>query len=147
MKINRVTIKGASGYCCADEAYEEKISITSSSASYEYRPHPDSSLETNIYRKWSYKTNSPVFLHIFNQIAEMTPEILNRDINSAAEDTGMVEIIVTFEDRHSETATYLYTGEFLAEYFRLIRQMVPSTEYIPVTLLDREDFEGDEIIV
>ena len=40
--IVRIIIKGASGYGPVDEAYEDKIVITSSSISYEYKPHPES---------------------------------------------------------------------------------------------------------
>lgn len=52
MKIIKITIKGGSGYCCFDEAFDDKISITSSSIAYEYKPHPYSNLETNVHRKW-----------------------------------------------------------------------------------------------
>lgn len=146
MKINRITIKGASGYCCVDEAYEDKISITSSSISYEYKPHPDSNLETNIYRKWSYKTNSPVFEQLFKKLAEKTPNILNCDEKLLATDIGPVQIIVSFEDKHRKSANYFCPSEFFADYFRLIKQMVPSTEYIPVTLLTQEDFKDEDVV-
>lgn len=147
MKINRITIKGASGYCCVDEAYEDKISITSSSISYEYKPHPDSNLETNIYRKWSYKTNSPVFEYLFNKIAEKTPDFINNfDGKIFATDAGPVQIIATFEDKHRESADYFCPSEFFADYFRLIKQMISPTEYIPVTLLTQEDFEDENVV-
>ena len=148
MKINRITIKGASGYCCVDEAYEDKISITSSSISYEYKPHPDSNLETNIYRKWSYKTNSPIFEHLFNKIAEKTPDFINNcDDILFATDVGPVQIIATFEDKHRESANFFCPSEFFAEYFRLIKQMIPPTEYIPVTLLTQEDFDDEDVVI
>ena len=147
MKINKITIKGASGYCCVDEAYEDKISITSSSISYEYKPHPDSNLETNIYRKWSYKTNSPILEHLFNKIAEKTPDFINNcDEILFATDVGPVQIIATFEDKHRESANFFCPSEFFADYFRLIKQMIPPTEYIPVTLLTQEDFEDEDAV-
>lgn len=39
-EIIRITIKGASGYGSVDKAYEDRLSLTSSSISYEYKPHP-----------------------------------------------------------------------------------------------------------
>lgn len=61
MDIIRIVIKSASGYGPLTEAYEDKLTITSSSISYEYKPHPMSESETNIYRKWSYRATSPLF--------------------------------------------------------------------------------------
>ena len=58
--IVRIIIKGVSGYGPIDEAYEDKLVITSSSISYEYKPHPESNSKRNIYRKWFYKTTSPM---------------------------------------------------------------------------------------
>lgn len=49
--VIRIIIKGASGYGPVDEAYEDKLVITSSSISYEYKPHPMSQSEMNTYRK------------------------------------------------------------------------------------------------
>lgn len=45
--IIRIMIKGASGSCCIDEAYNDKVTITSESISYEYVP----SIETEINPK------------------------------------------------------------------------------------------------
>ena len=49
--IIRIIIKGASGYGPVDEAYEDKLVITSSSIGYKYKLHPKSQSEMNIYRK------------------------------------------------------------------------------------------------
>ena len=65
-KIIRVIIKGASGYCSVDEAYTDKVTITSSSIAYEYIPEIES--EINPKRKWSYKTNNPLFAIVFDKI-------------------------------------------------------------------------------
>ena len=72
----RITIKGESCYGPVDEAFSDKITITNSSIKYEYKPHPSSKLETNIPRKWSYTTDSPMFKELFRNIAEMTPKFL-----------------------------------------------------------------------
>ena len=65
--IIRVTIKSESGYGCIDDAYSEKITITPSSVSYEYKPAIES--EFHAFRKWSYKTNSSLFLELFMKIS------------------------------------------------------------------------------
>ena len=57
--IVRIVIKGASGYCCFDDAFNDKVTLTNDSISYEYIPCVES--EMNQKRKWSYKTNSPLF--------------------------------------------------------------------------------------
>ena len=119
MDIIKIIIKGGSGYGCADDAYEDKVTLTDSSISYEYKPHPMSQLETNIYRKWSYKTDSPLFKSIFQDIASKTPEYLYNDEILFACDIGPTIITATFEDKHKETVNYFCPSEFFAEYFRL----------------------------
>ena len=36
--IVRIVIKGASGYCCFDDAFNDKVTLTNDSISYEYIP-------------------------------------------------------------------------------------------------------------
>jgi len=144
MDIVRITIKGESGYGPVDEAFSDKVTITESSIKYEYKPHPCSNLETNIPRKWSYSTDSPLFKHIFEQVAEMTPKYLYSDDILFVTDIGATEIIVTFEDKHRESANFFCPSEYFEEYFHLIKEMVPKTEYIPAVLLTNEDYENEE---
>ena len=73
--IIRVTIKSESGYGCIDDAYSEKITITPSSVSYEYKPAIES--EFHAFRKWSYKTNSSLFLELFMKISSMMDKMLH----------------------------------------------------------------------
>ncbi|MCR5303280.1 MAG: hypothetical protein K6E33_01855 [Lachnospiraceae bacterium] len=141
--IKRIVIKGALGYGSVDEDYKDKVTITDSSIEYEYVPNPNSNLETNIYRKWSYKTTSPLFKVLFEKIADMTPYFLYNDEILMATDIGPTEIIATFEDKHRESVNYFCPGEFFADYFRLIKQMVPPCEYTPVVLLTEEDYEDE----
>lgn len=143
MRIVRITIKGESGYGLVDEAFTDKVTITETSIKYEYKPHPYSNLETNIPRKWSYSTDSPLFKHIFAQVAEMTPKYLYSDDILFATDLGMTEIIATFEDKHRESVNFCCPSEYFLEYFRLIKEMVPKTEYVPAVLLTSDDYEED----
>lgn len=144
MKIVRIVIKGESGYGPVDEAFTDKVTITESSIKYEYKPHPCSNLETNTPRKWSYSTDSPLFKHVFKQVAEMTPKYLYSDDILFVTDIGATEIIATFEDKHRESANFFCPSEYFEEYFRLIKEMVPKTEYIPAVLLTSEDYEEEE---
>jgi hypothetical protein len=38
IEISKIVIKGTSGYCCADEAYSDKVTVTEESIAYEYHP-------------------------------------------------------------------------------------------------------------
>lgn len=137
MRIIRIVIKGASGYGPVDEAYKDKVTLTPSSISYEYKPHPLAQSETNIYRKWSYKTNSPAFNVLYEAIAAKTPEYLHDDDELLVLDTGPTEIVVTFEDKHKESVHHFCPSEYFADYFQLIKKLVPCCEYTPAVLLLR----------
>ncbi len=141
MDIIRIVIKGALGYGCADDAYEDKVTLTDSSISYEYTPHPMSESEFNVPRKWSYKTDSPLFKSIFQDIASRTSEYLYNNNKEFAYDIGPTIITPTFEDKHKESITYFCPSEFFAEYFQLIKKLVPSCEDVPEVLKTKEDFE------
>ncbi len=143
MDIIKIMIKGASGYGCVDDAYEDKVTLTDSSISYEYTPHPMSQSEWNVCRKWSYKTDSPLFKSIFQKVAARTPEYLHNDEILFGCDIGPTIITVTYEDKHKESVNYFCPSEFFAEYFRLIKKLVPPCEEVPVVLKTNEDFEDE----
>ena len=146
MEIVRIAIAGTSGYGPVDEAYNDKLIITDSSISYEYKPHPMAQSGTNIYRKWSYKTNSPLFTEIFKRVADMTPDILYNDEILFVTDIGPTEITVTFGDKHREKANFFCPSEFFLEYFSVIKQLVPACEYTPAVLITSDDYdEEDEV--
>ncbi|MBE6035139.1 MAG: hypothetical protein E7222_10650 [Clostridiales bacterium] len=144
MDIVRIVIKGESGYCPVDEAFTDKVTITETSIKYEYKPHPCSNQETNVPRKWSYTTDSPLFKQVFKKVAEMTPKYLYSEDILYATDIGATEIIATFEDKHRESVNFFCPSEYFLEYFRMIKEMVPKTEYIPAVLLTSEDYEDED---
>ena len=141
-KIIRVIIKGASGYCSVDEAYTDKVTITSSSIAYEYIPEIES--EMNPKRKWSYKTNNPLFAIAFDKICGMMPEILYNDEILMVTDIGPISFTVTYEDKTKEYTSYWCNGDNFYEVFKLIKQLVPDTEYVPAVLLTSDDYEDEE---
>lgn len=143
MKIVKIVIKGASGYGSVDDAYEDKVTLTPSSISYEYKPHPYAQSESNVLRKWSYTTNSPAFRELFEAIAAKVPDYLhNTDEVLMALDIGPIDIVATFEDKHKESLHLFCPSEYFADLFRLIKQMVPGCEDIPAVLLTQEDYES-----
>lgn len=143
MEIIRIVVKGASGYGSVDDAYEDKVTLTPSSISYEYKPHLYARSETNVHKKWSYTTNSPSFRVFFEAIAAKLPEYLhNTDDVLMALDIGPIDIVATFEDKHKESLHLFCPSEYFADLFRLIKQMVPGCEEIPTVLLTQEDYES-----
>lgn len=94
--IIKMVIKGASGYCCSDEAYNDKITITPESISYEYTPFLES--EMNPKRKWSYKTNSPIFQKQYSDVATMVPGYFEEEITHFS-DIGGIEFNLAYSDK------------------------------------------------
>lgn len=135
-------IKGASGYCCSDEPYNDKITITTESISYEYTPFLET--EMNPKRKWSYKTNSPIFKMKFDHIVKMIPEIIERGIDEFCTDIGGIEFNITYADKTKFRETYWVPGDYFNELFGMIKSLVPDCEYTPAVLLTSADYEEDE---
>ena len=139
LDIIKIVIKGASGYCCSDEAYNDKISITSDSISYEYIPFMES--ELNPKRKWSYKTDSPLFKVLYSRAVEMLPRYLEENIERFCTDIGGIEFIITYSDKTKYKNIFWVLGDDFIDLFRVIKQMIPSTEYTPTVLITSDDFE------
>ena len=141
-EITRIIIKGSSGYCCVDEAFNDKVTITEGPISYEYVPYVES--EINPKRKWSYKTNSLLFKKKFIEIAKMTSEVIKRDIDEFCTDIGGIEFNITYSDRTKFKDIYWVPGDDFKELFMAIKSIVPETEYTPAVLLTSEDFDDEE---
>lgn len=140
--IARIVIKGASGYGSADEAYNDKVTITPTSISYEYKPMYES--ELNLSRKWSYKTNSPIFRMMYDKVAGMLPAIIERGIQEFCTDIGGIEFTITYSDKTKFKEIYWVPGDYFEELLVAIKRMVPETEYTPAVLLTSEDFDDEE---
>lgn len=140
--ITRIVIKGNSGYGSADEAYNDKVTITPTSISYEYKPMYES--ELNPSRKWSYKTNSPIFRMMYDKVAGMLPAIIERGIQEFCTDIGGIEFTITYSDKTKFKEIYWLPGDYFEELFVAIKRMVPETEYTPAVLLTSEDFDDEE---
>lgn len=141
-EIERIVIKGSSRYCCIDEAFRDKVSITSTSIVYEYAPYMET--EINPKRKWSYRTDSPIFKKMYSDIADMIPEIVGREITEFCTDIGGIEFNITYSDKTKFKETYWVSGDYFEELFKTIKRLVPEYEYTPVVLLTSEDYDEDD---
>lgn len=140
--IIRIVIKGSSGYCCVDEAFNDKVIITEDSISYEYIPYVES--EINHKRKWNYKTNSKIFKLKYCEITKKTDEVIQRNIEEVWTDIGDIEFNITFSDKTKFNKTYWVMGDEFKDLFSAIKSIVPETEYTPVVLLTSDDYDEEE---
>ena len=141
-EITRITIKSSSGYCSVDEAYSDRLTITACSIAYEYIPEIEYGL--NKRRKWSYRSNSPVFASIFDKICDMMPDILHNDEILMAVDLGPISFSVTYKDKTRDCTSYYCSSNYFYDLFKLIKQLVPEPEYVPVVLLTDDDYDDEK---
>jgi hypothetical protein len=139
--IIRIVITGSSGYGPVDEAYSDKVTIDRDSIRYEYTPVVES--EINIYRKWAYKTSSPIFQKLFRETAAAVEVILNREEEPFATDLGVTSFTVTYTDKTKATRDFILPGDDFKECFAIFKQMVPGCEYTPAVLLTSDDYEEE----
>ena len=140
--IIRIVIKGSSGYCCVDEAFNDKVIITEDSISYEYIPYVES--EINHKRKWNYKTNSKIFKLNYCEITKKADEVIRRNIEEVWTDIGDIEFNITFSDKTKFNKTYWVMGDEFKDLFSAIKSIVAETEYTPVVLLTSDDYDEEE---
>lgn len=136
--IIKIVIKGASGYCCSAEAYNDKVTITPGSISYEYIPFMES--EINLKRKWSYKTNSPIFQKWYSDVSAMIPGYFEEENTHFCTDIGGIKFILTYSDKTKLKKICWVPGDDFKELFPAIKIMVPEGEYTPAVLLTSDDF-------
>ena len=131
-EIVKITLKGCSGYCSYDDAYDDKLVLTPSSISYDYVPLHES--ESNFTRKWSYKTNNHFFKIAFEKIASIMPNILSAEETFLCTDVGMVDFTVTYSDKTRKHIRYWCTGDHFSKCFSIIKELVPNGELTPEVL-------------
>lgn len=137
--IMKIVIKGESGYGPADEAYKDKVSIEQKGISYEYIPMFAS--EMNPMRKWSYKTNSPLYGMLYEQLKKSMESVTEPSIERFYTDIGSIEFIITYDDKAKVKKTFWVPGDEFKEVFSIVKQMVPRCEYVPAVLITEEDYE------
>ena len=140
--IIKVVIKGASGFCCEDEAYHDRLVITPEGMNYEYIPQVES--EINPKRKWKYTTTSPVYREMYRRIVEMIPGIIQSETVEECTDIGGIEFQITYSDKNKVKKLFWVQRDYFTDLFNLIKKIVPECEYIPAVLLTSEDYSCDE---
>lgn len=138
-EISKIVIKGTSGFCCADETYEDKVTVTGESIAYEYRPLVET--EINVSRQWAYKTTSPIFKKLFADLVKVMPAVVNYEEDMICSDVGEIEFILTYSDKSIFKRSFCLPGDEFGDCFRIIKQMVPGCEYVPAVLLTRDDYQ------
>ena len=145
-KIKEIVVKSSSGYGPVEEAYHDRIRITKNSIKYKYTPYQESRL--NCSRKWSYKTSSPIFRKLFDDLALSIPDVFEIDPHLSAPDIGSITFRIEYSDQTIFKRTFYLPESVFKKQFSYIRQMVPACEYMPPLLLIQEDFgePADDLI-
>ena len=132
--VAKLAIRGGSGYGPASEAFEDKLTVDASSVTYELKPMIES--ETFPVRRWSYKTNSPLFREKFCRLTEAIPKTLAKIPEDAfCTDIGGVDFSITYDDGTKEKKNYWLPGSYFQDAFDIIKTMIPPCEEIPAVLL------------
>ncbi|MBR2683286.1 MAG: hypothetical protein IKE22_08485 [Atopobiaceae bacterium] len=137
-EIVRIFIKGTSGYGTIDDAYSDKVTITSDSIAYEYKPYIES--DVNRLVKWSYRTNNPAYKTLFGKVADKVAAILTWDEEYFVTDIGSKTFVVTYADKTRVQRRFFLPGDDFAECFALVKGMVPGLESVPAVLRTSEDY-------
>ena len=130
--IERIAIKGTSGYCSYEDAYEDKLFITPTSIRYERKPEIESVF--NAPRKWSYKTTSPEFGELFAELAKEVAAILAWEDVIFVTDIGSTTFVVTYADKSRESRDFILPSEDFEACFSIVKRMLPTCEPIPDVL-------------
>ena len=131
-EIKRITIKSRSGNVTMDGVYEDKLSITAESITYEYKPFRPSA--ENPHVKWSHRTNSAEYAKQFKAICKLTEKAFKKKRQEYFNDVGGIGFCITYEDNTrtiKETDAWDKSFEAL---FDAIRKMIPQSERMPVVI-------------
>lgn len=137
-EIVRVVIKGESGYQQIEDAYRDKLTITSDSISYECKPKHELSKISEC--KWRYKTNNSEFTERFEYIAEKLLQAIQQD-QVDCEDGNYIEIIITCSDKSKVKKASFGPDDSFKSVFNEIKKLVPGTEQVPGVLKTSEEDE------
>ena len=130
--VTEITIMVSPAYFNSDKSIEKMV-IKCDSVSYmktikEKKYH---------YKKWTYKSNSDMFLALFNAIVRDVDEIFNKEMCYFSTDSQIVKITRKYDDNSKESTKF--TGDFEINdlhslgYFLL--ELVPKIEDKPNFLL------------
>lgn len=130
--IIRITIESFPGFCRADEACEEELTIEPTGIRYYRKPYTET--ETNPSSHWSYHTESEKFRELFETLVPLIRKVLVKAERGLVCDAPGRRIHVTYSDRTSEGNTYTLMPEEYKEVAAVIRKMIPKFEEKPELL-------------
>lgn len=141
--IIKIVIKSSSNSCNKNEDYHDKVTITKESIAYEYKPLIES--ELNPFRKWCYKTNSPIFRLKYEELKGLISKIKEKGMDDCYTNTNNLEFTISYSDKSKDCITFLVSSNYFEPEFRIIKSMIPECEYTPAVLLTEEDFKNMKI--
>ena len=119
--ITHIKIYVESGYGPSDSAYTELIAISPDSIRYTRNM-------SNASRKWSYKTDNPVFEQLFHDVATTVESFLSLPDEPFAMDAGIITFVVTYSDKTRKRQDFFLPKTTFMECFSIISHMVPECE-------------------
>ncbi len=131
-EIKRITITSHSGNCTMDGVYDDRLSITAESITYEYKPFRPSAKNPLI--KWSHRTNSAEFAKQFKTICKLTEKALKKNRQEYFNDVGGIGFYITHADNTRTIKETDAWDKSFEELFDAIRKIIPQSERIPVVL-------------
>ncbi len=132
-RIVKIIISGGFGYGPVDEAYDDKLTVDAGSISYELKPVIAS--DTFSIQRWSYKTNSHLYLEKYNQLCDCLPMVIaNATTEPDCTDIGGISFNITYEDGSKEEKDFWLPGTEFQDAFKIIKAMIPPCENTPAVL-------------
>ena len=148
LSVTKIVIKRSPNFFEEPKFNCNKVTITESSIAYEYVSviektridyQEESQFET-LEKKWSYKTNSPIFKSIYDEIVQMVPDIVERN-PAFCTDIGGMKFIITYSDNSKIERIFFTNRDYFKDWFAIIKKLVPTTEQIPDVLLTSDDYK------
>ena len=142
VRVTKIVIKRSPNFFEEPQFNCNKVTITESSIAYEYVSviektridyQEESQFET-LEKKWSYKTNSPIFKSIYDEIVQMVPDIVERN-PAFCTDIGGMKFIITYSDNSKIERIFFTNRDYFKDWFAIVKKLVPTTEQIPDVLL------------
>lgn len=130
--IIRIAVEGSSGMTSIEDIFSDRLVITPSEINYTSDPHGINDAEA--VSKWSYKTNSRAFEALYEQLTAKISDMFNLNDILFVMDGGSVNFTVTYSDRRKKSVRYSDLDGSYRDCFELIRQMVPSSEALPLVI-------------
>jgi hypothetical protein len=143
VEIKKITIKGGSGWCPPDEAYEDTVIITEKGISYSLKYSEEKPWQPSRSIKWSYRADSMSFRDLFMQLQNAVLPIMDLEEFSWC-DAGMNKFTFLFSDGTKQENTFFGSSELFDRCFRVAKKMIPPCEEVPNVLKTEEDYEEDD---